>query len=432
MENEEKKHHIVYLTNEFITDREYKHVGGLATYLDNITSIMINKGHQVTVIVLSEKNEIFYYRETIRVILIKTKFQNEYVWLARRKSRKGALFQYLFDLFLTFMALVNSLQMYAALKKLLAKEPADIIHVASCRAVGFFRTYKVPTVLRASCDSAYWREACFPDFDYDRTIFIKNWMDKAELFCMRRADAAFAPSRCCANILAKRAGRPFSVIESPFRQHVIQTDDSVYKEQLRGKKYLLFNSTLSMLKGTHLGIRVAGRILEKYPDLYFVYAGTDNGIVPGQKAEDVLKEQSRRYQGRVIYLHKLDQEQLFPVIENSFACVLPSRIDNLPNSCIEAMALEKVVIGTYGASFEQLIKNKENGLLIQRDSVNALANAIDYLMQLTEWERLEMGRKAKKAIARLDPDIIYIQLMEYYETVMEDFKQKGNRRYSLK
>ena len=425
VEDGEKKRHIVYLTNEFVTDDK---AGGLATYLDNIVSIMQHKGHRVTVITLSESKRIFYYRKNIKVICIKkTALDPDFQFLIKTKYKSNQKQAERFlDLLMMCIFMLNSLRVYAALRKLILKEKVDIIHAASCGAIGFFRTYQVPTVLRASCDSAYWREACYSDFDYNRTMDIKTLTDKIELFCMKHADAVFAPSRCCANILTKRVGKKLSVIESPYRQHDIQMDDNVYRERLQGKKYLLFNSTLSMLKGTHLGIRAAQKLLNKYPNLYMVYAGIDNGLGFGKKAADVLKEQNRKYQGRVIYLGKLSQEQLFPVIQHALACVLPSRIDNLPNSCIEAMAFEKIVIGTYGASFEQLIRNKENGLLIQRDSVNALIKAVDYLMQLNDEERRTMGIKAKKTITRLKPDLIYGQLMEYYEKAIKNFANQNH------
>src|ERR1051326_7456438 len=50
----------------------------------------------------------------------------------------------------------------------------------------------------------------------------------------------------------------------------------------------------------------------------------------------------------------------------SASVVLPSLIDNLPNSCLEAMGLGRVVIGTKGTSFEELITDEANGFLIEQ------------------------------------------------------------------
>lgn len=399
--------HIIYLTNEFVTEK--KPYAGLATYLDNITTIMKSKGHKVSIIILSEEDREFYYKNAIKVICVK----------AKKNNASSS------DLERVMIVLKNCWRIYCELKKLNKKEKIDIVQAASGQAVGFFRSYKIPTVVRASSDNAFLRNAALPDFSYDKAMVEKNWEDKMELYCIKHADGVFVPSRCCARILKKRSGRTLNVIESPYQHQDIQMDYSVYEKLLKDKKYLLFNSSLSLLKGTHLGIRATEQIMEKYPELYMVYAGIDHGFRGSKRSiADILKEQNRKYQGRVIYLNKLSHEQLFPVVEHALACVLPSRIDNLPNSCIEAMAYEKVVIGTYGASFEQLIKNKDNGLLIQRDSVKALIRAVDYLMNLTDKERIAMGKKAKETIRRLAPDEIYDQLIRYYENIIEEFNSK--------
>jgi len=392
---------IVYVTTEFVTEKRY---AGLGRYLDNITTVMKKKGHNVTVITLSDKNQEFYYQDIIRVIRVRALVTD----MVSSELEK-VLFQ-----------IRNSWRLYRVLQKLNKIEKIDIVQSANIQSIGFFRCYSIPTVVRVSSDSTVWRLANEIKFDYNQALTEKHWSDWLELSCIKRADNAYAPSKCCASMLKKRSGKKLQIIESPYCCRDIQMDESIYERQLMNKKYLLFNSSLCQLKGTHLGINATKVFMEKYPDLYMVYAGIDYGLAGSRKSvTNILKQQSRKYQGRVIYLHNLKQEQLFPVIEHALACILPSRVDNLPNSCIEAMSLGKIVIGTYGASFEQLIKNKENGLLIKRDSTKALIRAVEYLMTLTEKERLDMGKKARDTTARLNPDIIYNHLIQYYQKVIK-------------
>lgn len=398
--------HIAYVTNEFITEKNF---GGLATYLDNITNIMRANGHRVTVITLSDKSQTIQYQNDITVMRVETKTNNKSL-----SDFAQALMQY-----------ENSWRIYKDLRELHSRERVDIVQTANYKAVGVVRNFNIPTVVRASSDSAFWRNANNVTFNIDSTMTEKKLVDRLELLSIKRADSAFAPSKCCADILEKRSGKAVKIIESPYKSQRILTDDSIYKEKLYNKKYLLFNSSLSMLKGTHLGIRATDEIMKKYPELHMVYAGIDYGLTGSKKSiAEILEEQNRQYQGRVIYLHKLTHEQLFPIITHSYACILPSRIDNLPNSCIEDMALGKIVIGTYGASFEQLIKNKKNGLLIKRDSKNALIKAIDYLMNMTEEEYIRMGEAAQKTVERLSPDLVYKKMIAYYNNVIEAFNAK--------
>lgn len=400
--------HIAYITSEFMTEKRH---GGLATYLENIASIMAEHGHKVTIITLSDRSEKICYGKNIEVIRVQEMFSYGVQEALERVKN----------------SLINSWNLAEALWKENRRNKVDIVQTANYRAVGFFRNYRIPTVIRASSDSALWRNAEQFAFDYERTLKEKTLEDYLELWCVKHADAVYAPSRFCASVIGKRSRKKLSVIESPYFNREYKMDDRIYREKLAGKKYILFNSSLSRLKGTHIGIEAAERLLKKYPDLYLVYAGYDCGLRQKdgniQKVANILAGQNKQYEGRVIYLGCLSHEELFPVIQRALACALPSRVDNLPNSAIEAMELESIVIGTYGASFEQLIRNKENGLLFQRDSVNAFVQAVDYLLNLSENERIQMGKKAADSIERLEPEQVYQRLITLYENTIRNCKR---------
>lgn len=403
--------HIAYITSEFVTEKEF---GGLAVYLNNISGIMSAHGHKVTVITLSEHEGELLYKKNVNVVRVKrtpvASLTGDFSSMARM--------------------LENSWKLYRKLRQVKNNSSLDIVQSANYQAVGFFRDCHLPTVVRASSDSSLLRHAAEVKFDYEMALKQKKPGDILELMCVRHADAAYAPSIFCADAIAKRSGRKLDIIESPFMESGLELDDSLYKDRLAGKKYLLFNSSLSSLKGTHLGIEATKYILGKHPELNLVYAGNDGGIrqIKGgcQSIADILRRQADQYDGRVLYLGRLEHKKLYPIIRNSLACVLPSRVDNLPNACIEAMAQGKVVIGTYGASFEQLIKNKRNGLLIQRDSVNALIKAVNYLMSMSEQERDRMGISAMDTVRRLRPESVYKQVIVYYQNVIANFWGKGN------
>lgn len=404
--------HIAYMTSEFMTEKLH---GGLATYLANIAAIMSKHGHKVTIFTLSDRSGRLPYGNNIEVVRVP----------AVSLHSTAETFRLGID------SLCNSWNLLRALQQENRKNKIDIVQTANYRAIGFFRSYRIPTIIRASSDSAFLRNAEQFEFDYDKTLQEKKLEDRLELWCVKHADATFAPSRFCASVIGIRSGRKLTVIESPYFSKECEMDASVYQEKLAHKKYLLFNSSLSRLKGTHIGIQAAEKLLDKYPDLHMVYAGYNCGLRQQdgnvQSISDILKRQNRKYDGRVIYLGRLSHEKLFPIVQNALACVLPSRVDNLPNSCIEAMALGSIVIGTHGASFEQLIKNKESGLLIKRDSVNSFIHAVDYLMNMSEDEKSRMKKEAIISIRRLEPEKVYAQIFPFYEKTIEEFKNRKNR-----
>ena len=96
----------------------------------------------------------------------------------------------------------------------------------------------------------------------------------------------------------------------------------------------------------------------------------------------------------------------------------------MSNACIEAMYFERVVIGTDGASFEQLITHGRNGLLCQIGSSGDLLEKMRIAVSMTEEEKKQMGRLAKRRIGKLRPEYAVQRLVRLYEYVLENSKNK--------
>lgn len=97
-------------------------------------------------------------------------------------------------------------------------------------------------------------------------------------------------------------------------------------------------------------------------------------------------------------------------------------MDNLPNTCIEAMALGKIVIGTNGASFEQLVDDGKNGYLCERDDPESLFKCMEKVMNMTEEEKNIMGMKAKLRTEEMSDEKIYNQLFSVYQDVVKQYR----------
>jgi glycosyltransferase involved in cell wall biosynthesis len=96
--------------------------------------------------------------------------------------------------------------------------------------------------------------------------------------------------------------------------------------------------------------------------------------------------------------------------------VLPSLVDNLPNACLEAMALGKPVIGTSGASFEELLTDGISGFLVPPGDPRALADRI-----IAVWDRPDLdsiGEAARRRAGELAPDRTIPLLEEHFRLVV--------------
>jgi glycosyltransferase involved in cell wall biosynthesis len=230
-------------------------------------------------------------------------------------------------------------------------------------------------------------------------------------------DAVYGPSHLIAKQITQATQVPVSVIETPFFNEVKAQDSSWYHAHLDGVPYVMFFGRLGLMKGIRAIADATFGLLSKYPDLRLVLIG-QNAAYNERSALEIIQENAGVHRGRVLHFDKLAHEKLYPVIEHAQAVLLPSRIDNLSNTCIESMGLGQIVIGTNGASFEQLIVDGESGFLCEIDDANSLLAALDKAMHLTPAQRTAMSQNAQKRIERLRPEWTVNQLLAFYQEVI--------------
>lgn len=86
---------------------------------------------------------------------------------------------------------------------------------------------------------------------------------------------------------------------------------------------------------------------------------------------------------------------------------------------MEAMYFERVVIGTDGASYEQLIDDGKSGLLCIPGDSESLLRKMNQAAAMSEAQKVEIGQRAKKRIDRLAPEVMVKKLMRLYQYVID-------------
>lgn len=394
--------HILFTTYEFVTEKRL--CGGLGNYLANISSILAKYGHDVTVLVISDHNSRFLWKDHIEVITFQYRYESE----------KNHWAEFVDELLKTDSARLfnRSKAINLKIEQIHQKKHIDVIQYCGDDMSVLYRNKRITSVVRLSSFMAWLDKAAILGTDMNDVSWLKEWRSRLFLASLLRADAVYGPSEVVAGFVRRKLPINIRIIESPF---LLESDLEIKPlRQLEGKKYLLFFGKLAVLKGIHIVKDAVYEILNSNSDLFFVFMGKD---IEGY--QERIMHAAGKNADRLIFLGNItDQRTKFGVIKNAFACTLPSRADNLPNTCIEAMGVGRVVIGTYGASFDQLIENKESGILIQRDSPRELVEAVRYVMSMSEEERAQMGQKAILRIQRMKPEIIYNELMEFYQDVI--------------
>ena len=262
---------------------------------------------------------------------------------------------------------VDALALAAALRRAQQRVDYDLIQSAGYRGVGLFVRPGPDArhVIRCSSDA---REVARHS---EASLRERALVDRMARRALRRADRLYAPSRFLADHLA-RQGLRVEVVQPPA---FLEAKPAAQPPRELPPRYFVHFGQLMPVKGTPLVAQALVRVLAEQPDFAFVFAGRDR---MGR-----FEEWARAWgagRARVRVLGELDKPELYAVLAGADAAVLPSRFDNLPNTVVESLLLGVPVIGTAGASIDELVTPGVTGVLVPDGDVTALADAM-----LAQW-----------------------------------------------
>ena len=139
-------------------------------------------------------------------------------------------------------------------------------------------------------------------------------------------------------------------------------------------------------------LKAAAQVLPKHPATIFALAG--DGPLRQELEEEArllgIADNVRFLGIRSDLLHLMAAADIF---------ALSSRWEGLPMVLLEAMGMGTVVISTRGASAEEVIRNHENGELVEPENAEALAIALDQLLSNNEL-RQQMASAGQETILK--------------------------------
>jgi glycosyltransferase involved in cell wall biosynthesis len=386
---------IAFATPEFVTEDHFD--GGLSNYINRVSKVLAQLGHDVHVVTLSTKNN--------------DAFDHEGVMVHRVMPRRGWYrFNRLtgFSLTTTLHWLNFSAQTYRKLKQLHRRQPFDLIQYPNYSSCGLFSIPFLSTVhiIRASSQPG-WNTLIKQNFDSALT-------ERLEALQYKLARNVHAPSRATQKMLPVDA----RLIRSTFYVETHDWDTTVYDQFLKGKKYALYFGRFQLHKGFHTLAQALPRFLKQYPDAYVALVGRDmeTSLAPSMAA--FARAQCNGVAERLIIVENLPHSSLYPIINEARLVVLPSLMDNFPNACLEAMGLGKVVIGTIGTTHDELISDGVNGFLVPPVNPQALAEKM--IAAWTDQCLAEMSAAAKGKALEFAPEKTIPSLLSYYSEVLSN------------
>lgn len=395
---------IGFVTGEYVTE-ERSYDGGLANYVQRVSLSLAALGHEPVVIVSSDRDETLADKG-IEVHRVRTTSG-----FLRSALDVATFHRHTMALELSFVGLA----LRRRLKQIHRERPLSIVQYTHLGGLSLFALPGVPSVIRLSSYTPLARSKGGYDGLRQRDI---DQQERFEWRALKRADGVYGPSRIVSSLVERDIGRPVQVIEPPFILDAEQLDEGPYRSQLAGKMYLLFFGTMSVLKGIITLAETLPEVLSRHPDLHFVFIGKERDGYRGMTMEEHVLSRAGDCRNRVLFLGRMRHEQLYPILGAASAVVLPSRFDNFPNTCLEAMAHRRVIVGTRGTSFEQLLCDGESGILCEADDPASLREAIERAIALPDERRREIGEKAWERVQDLLPERAAGRLLSFYENVI--------------
>lgn len=378
--------YIVFVT-AFFAENEKIPIAGMPGYIYKMVCYLMQRGHRVEIVAGAGYGREWVYKG-IRVHDCEAPevIEGSTLDVSRR-------------------ILQREMALQRKLRELNQYRTIDIVQYAGWSGIGCLHSLKCPGILRISTYS----RIQYRDSEIFKKVECYSFWER---MAGRHADGILSPSRVLGEQFGRDIHKKVVIMETPYSNNVIE-DESLYKNRLDGREYVLFYGQTSIDKGFDVIGDIMHKLLESYKSLFFVVAGWNSPQGSGD-AIGILRKKLGGYAERFIYLGPVSQTMLFPIIRHAKGVLIPSLIDNLPNSCLEALYLEQIVIGTYDTSLEQLIENDVNGYLVKPGDRDELLKAAKRVCSLTEEERRRMAENGKKMLKCFRPEYAVRKLEKYY------------------
>jgi asparagine synthase (glutamine-hydrolysing) len=392
----EKPLRMAFLTPEFVTEQTM--AGGLAVYTDRITRTLRDMGHEPEVFTLAEKEPGVIYHNNVRIERVARRDARLIHWLRRLSSLHRNL-----NIGGSLHDLGGALSLAYALVNRDREKPFDFVHCSDYGLTSLFVKKRTDRPVLVRCS---WARDLFTSVD-GSTLTLDNWLiNFLERLSIRRATLAYAPSLFVAKHMWQKHKIKLSVLRPPFfleQQPTEQIPDEL------PTRYLIHFGLLGKRKGTDVLAKALPMVWQVEPDLMMVWAGQEHCYS--------IVEESRQLWGdranQVKWLGPIERPVLYAILKKAEAAVLPSRCDNLPNTVIESLLFGVPVIGTDGASIDELVEPGVCGELVPIENATALAQA---MIRVWRGERMLNGRPT--TLREMNPKVAAFNLLNIADSAV--------------
>jgi glycosyltransferase involved in cell wall biosynthesis len=350
---------IAFLAPSYVTQLN---AGGMVSYLLRMARALTAAGNTVELFALSDRGPAVLEHDGVRVQQVnRVCRQGRLAWLHRAtkipllRGFRGAA-----------EILAGAAQLAEAFETRDRQSPFDLVQSSEYCATGWYVTPRPGRVHVVRCSGA--RELLGAVDGGDSPSMHRSRMHY-ELESVRRADVAYAPSEFVADYYRRKLQRAIALVRPPLHEPVAGA--TVGLPPLLPPRFLLHFGQLRAYKGTLWLLDALPRAWEMAPDMQVLFVGPVRDPAVRRRFGRMLPREKR-----MRHLDTVSRPQMYAILREAVAAVLPSLVDNLPNTAIESLSLGIPVIGTRGASIDELVVDGRHGELLPVHDIPALARAM--------------------------------------------------------
>jgi len=160
------------------------------------------------------------------------------------------------------------------------------------------------------------------------------------------------PGKVVPNIVDLSRFSPAQNKKSPFSPHIVVTRN------------------LETIYGIDVALKAFRLVLDHFPGARMTVAGT------GDQAKYLLQDAHElNVADSVAFVGRLDRDGIVALYKTADILLNASRIDNMPNSLLEALASGVPIVTTNAGGIPCMVKHRESALLVEIDDYSAMAEA---------------------------------------------------------
>lgn len=189
------------------------------------------------------------------------------------------------------------------------------------------------------------------------------------------------------------------------------------------RRYSIFVSQIYYpIKGFHIFLGAMCEVVKSFPDVYAYVAGRkaflQNGDAYGRYINKLIDKYGIR--DRIEFLGMIDAEEVKERLLNVHISVMPSLLENSPNSIGEAICLGTPVVAARVGGIPSLVRDEKEALLYSKHNAKQMADCIKRIFSNDDLAQELSDNGCKRAEKLYDREKNLERLLKIYETVANE------------